>query len=132
MGFPGGGYEDTDACLRETAERECREELGIDLRWEADFLTMINRMNHPKITVDAFVYHVKTQRDLTPNSEVAKYFWLSLADLVAEQNRTTIEHSFEGAMHRFPAIILPHVPVPIWGISLGFLDQLFLRWRQVQ
>lgn len=132
MAFPGGGYETSDASLIQTAQRECQEEMGIDLAQEGVYLGALNRMNHPKICVDAFVYQVEKEPLVTINHEVEAYFWISLVDLVSEKYRGTIEHSFQGSLHTFPAIHLPHIPVPIWGISLGFLDQLFLRWRHEQ
>ena len=66
-----------------------------------------------------------------PNDEVAVVFWISLDDLVNPENRGTIKHTFQGKERVFSAVILPHIPAPIWGISLGFLDQLFQRWSNV-
>ena len=48
MGFPGGGYEEQDASIRKTAERECLEEMGIDLVESATFLGGLRRLSHPK------------------------------------------------------------------------------------
>ena len=70
MGFPGGGYEVQDENIRKTAERECLEEVGIDLVQCSAFLGGLRRLSHPKITVDAFVYHLQEDVDVVANEEV--------------------------------------------------------------
>ena len=128
MAFPGGGFEENDRSLKETSERESLEEVGLDLRSKGVFLGGLSRMNHPKICVDAFVYSIEEEPILSPNEEVANIFWISLEDLVNKHNRGTIQHMYQGKERTFSAVILPQLPVPIWGISLGFIDQLFQRW----
>ena len=128
MGFPGGGYEDSDEDIQKTAERECFEEVGIELARDAVFLGTLRRLSHPKITVDAFVYHLQRSVDIVANEEVADIFWISLCDLNDEQFKGRIEHVFQNTPRHFPAIILPDVPVPIWGISLGFINQALRIW----
>ena len=128
MGFPGGVFEDLDQSLRDTAQRECKEEIGLSLVEEGQYMGALTRMNHPKISVDAFVYTLDRDQQLIPNEEVAGLYWLSLDTLRDGQNRSTIQHRFQGKDRAFPAIEIADVPVPIWGISLGFIDQLFHRW----
>ena len=129
MGFPGGGFEVLDETLQTTVQRECEEEVGLSLEKKAQFLGVLTRMNHPRICIDAFVYTIDKEPVLIPNEEVAGIFWISLHDLFTEKNRGSISHRFQGKRQDFPAIHLADVPVPIWGISLGFIDQLFSRWR---
>ena len=128
MGFPGGGYEDQDANIRKTAERECLEEVGINLVQYAVFLGGLRRLSHPKITVDAFVYHLQEDVEVVANEEVADFFWISLHDLNDTQFKGTIDHVFQNTQRQFPAITIPGVPVPIWGISLGFINQALRIW----
>jgi 8-oxo-dGTP pyrophosphatase MutT (NUDIX family) len=128
MAFPGGGFEEEDQSLKDTAERECKEEVGLDLCSDGVYLGGLSRMNHPKICVDAFVYSIESEPVLSPNEEVAGLFWISLRDLVNPKNRGTIQHTFQGQERTFPTVHLPGIPAPIWGLSLGFLDQLFYRW----
>lgn len=128
MGFPGGGYETQDENIRKTAERECLEEVGIDLVRCAAFLGGLSRLNHPKITVDAFVYHLQEAVDIVANEEVADVFWISLRDLNDEQFKGTIRHVFQNTPRQFPSITIPGIPVPIWGISLGFINQALRIW----
>ena len=130
MGFPGGGYEEQDESIRKTAERECLEEMGIDLVQSATFLGGLHRLSHPKITVDAFVYHLQEPVNIVANEEVADVFWISLRDLNDEQFKGTIDHSFQNMPRKFPAITIPGVPIPIWGISLGFINQVLRIWSR--
>lgn len=128
MGFPGGGYEPGDEGLQQTAERECREEVGFDLELHGELLGSLHRLSHPKITVDAFVYRLISPVSISINEEVEAYFWISLHDLDNDRFTDTIEHVFQGAPREFPAIVLPEIPVPIWGISLGFIHQALRIW----
>ena len=130
MGFPGGGYEKQDENIRKTAERECREEVGIHLSERSKFLGVLRRLSHPKITVDAFVYSLEEKVSLSVNEEVADVFWISLCDLDDSRFKGTIEHMFQNQPRQFPSITLPDVPVPIWGISLEFINQALRIWRQ--
>lgn len=130
MGFPGGGHEEQDASIRKTAERECLEEMGIDLVQSATFLGGLRRLSHPKITVDAFVYHLRAPVNIIANEEVADVFWISIHDLNDEQFKGTIDHTFQDTPRKFPAITIPGVPVPIWGISLGFINQVLRIWSR--
>ena len=128
MGFPGGGFETLDKTLQVTVQRECEEEIGFSLQ-RAQQLGTLTRMNHPRICIDAFVYAIEEEPQLVSNEEVAGIFWISLHDLSSEKNRGSIRQLFQGRQQDFPAIHIKEVPVPIWGISLGFIDQLFSRWR---
>ena len=128
MGFPGGGYEKQDENIRSTAERECREEVGISLPEHSNFLGGLRRLSHPKITVDAFVYSLEEEVSLNVNEEVADAFWIPLCDLNNRKFKGTIEHVFQNQPRQFPSITLPNVPVPIWGISLGFINQALRIW----
>ena len=104
MGFPGGGYEEQDASIRKTAERECLEEMGIDLVENATFLGGLRRLSHPKITVDAFVYHLRSACAGSANEEVADVLDFLLHDLNDEQFKGTIDHTFQNTPRQFPAI----------------------------
>ena len=129
MGFPGGGFETSDKTLQTTVQRECEEEIGLSLEKSAQKLGVLNRMNHPRICIDAFVYAIEEEPVLVPNEEVAGIFWIPLHELDSSKNRGSISHRFQGKQQDFPAIHLDDIPVPIWGISVGFIDQLLSRWR---
>ena len=124
MAFPGGRFEQKDSDLKATAERECSEEVGVFLADCSQFLGALSVLQHPRLSVAAFVYYLPRRPRLICNEEVADYFWLSLQQLAVTQ-RGVVRHTFQEAERSFPAIHL--VEVPIWGISLNFLDQIFKR-----
>ena len=118
MAFPGGKYEPEDDSLWETALRECKEELGFALKDFGDPLGALTRIHHPKIYVDALVFLLSKKPNPNPNKEVSGYFWVSLADLQNPSFRTEREYLIGTQKRAMPAIVLPDLPVPIWGFSL--------------
>ena len=123
MAFPGGRFEQTDKNLRETAERETFEEVGVDLRATTTFLGRLNDLEHPKLIVSAYVYWLNEMVSFTLDpKEVAQLYSFPLEQLVEQGNRTTIQRTFAGTNYTFPAIHL--LDAEIWGISLQFIDDL--------
>jgi 8-oxo-dGTP pyrophosphatase MutT (NUDIX family) len=118
IGFPGGRVEPGET-VRETAERETREELGIDLG-SALYLGRLDDIvgaNLPVI-VSCFVYAVTGEVDFVPSEEVDRAFWVPLSCLLDSSRHCRAEVQFRGAPSRHPAIniLLPHEPV-LWGIT---------------
>ena len=56
QGFPGGGYEEQDASIRQTAERECLEEISIDLVGR-HILGGLRRLNQSKVGGCVYIYY---------------------------------------------------------------------------
>ena len=69
MAFPGGHHEVGDVSLRHTAERETREEIGLDLSQAADCLGQLDSVTaNPRggtlnMVVTPFVYELKEPTD---------------------------------------------------------------------
>ena len=84
VGLPGGRVEKEDGSLRETAERETREEIGLDLsrRLPLGRLSDIAGAHLP-VRVACFVYLVTGEPPLLLSDEVTEAFWVSLAALTA-------------------------------------------------
>lgn len=81
IGLPGGRWDPGDASLEETALRETREELGLDVRATGSVLGAIDELRPrtpvlPPIIVRPFVCAVSSVEPLTPNHEVAEYRWV--------------------------------------------------------
>jgi len=129
IAFPGGRSDEEDGSLQETAERECLEEVGIDLRLEGQLLGRLDDLEHPRLTVSAFVYAVD-EVSITSNEEVADSYWLPLSEVSSPRNRSTIHREFRNRMLPWPAVMLEGLT--IWGISLRFLDDLFIRMATTQ
>ena len=125
MAFPGGKVEPQDADLKVTAERECWAEVGVSLTDKAQYLGALSVLQHPRLSVAAFVYYLSERPSLNCNDkEVADYFWIPLLKL-SRAERGVVRYTLNKGEQSFPAIHL--LEVPIWGISLSFLDQLLKR-----
>jgi 8-oxo-dGTP pyrophosphatase MutT (NUDIX family) len=126
IAFPGGRSEPSDTSLLDTAMRETREELSLDIE-AAQFLGRLDDLAPrsralPPIIVRPFVALVSPDVEIIPSREVAASFWVPLRtiqspDAVAEYPVTT-----ESGVIRFPAYALQgHV---VWGLTERIVRQL--------
>ena len=124
ISLPGGGYQSDDRDLLETAIRETREELGIDLtgaRMLGNLAPLHPRTSGPAgIEVTPFVFHTTIALEPVCGPEALAAFWLPL-DLAASG---AIDSTFEYplAQMKFPAWTYEgHV---IWGLTWRILGDL--------
>lgn len=125
ISFPGGRFDQGDASLRHTAERETLEEVGIDLR-SAAFLGRLSDIvgaNLP-VRVSCFVYGLI--EDVTPvrSDEVHDLFWFELQQLSRPQRQIIATVRFGERELQAPAIDLglPGKMV-LWGITYRLVSQ---------
>jgi 8-oxo-dGTP pyrophosphatase MutT (NUDIX family) len=125
VGFPGGRVEREDGSLRETAERETREEIGLDLsRW-----THLGRLSdiagaHLPVRVTCFVYFVTGEPPLLLSDEVTETFWVPIAALTVPERRITASFRFCDRCVTTPAIVLPQSDKPLlWGITYRLVSE---------
>ncbi len=130
MAFPGGHLEETDNCLREAAERETLEEIGLDLAVHGRFIGQIDpvranpRGRNLDMIVAPFVYLLETKdATMTANYEVADILWGSLNDMYSGESLTTGEFTVRGEHHRYPGYQVGSQIV--WGLTYRMLDQFF-------
>lgn len=126
VAFPGGRVDPGDGNARRAAERETREEIGLDLG-KADFLGRLDDVTGATlpIIVSGFVYTVEIRDRLRPNHEVRDAFWVKL-NVLADAGRHR-ERSFriDNADRRFSSIDLPGTRERVlWGISYRMVAQL--------
>ena len=126
VAFPGGMVEPGDGNSRMAAQRETREEIGLDLG-RADYLGRLDDVTGATlpILVSGFVYNVEFRDRLRPNHEVKDAFWVKL-NVLADAGRH-VERSFriDNAERRFSAIELPGPRQRVlWGISYRLVSQL--------
>jgi 8-oxo-dGTP pyrophosphatase MutT (NUDIX family) len=129
LGFPGGKLEAGDAGLRQAAERETREELGLDLT-AARFFGCLGEIlgAHLPVVVSCFVYQVAAELPLRPNHELQGVYWVPLKNLYAPQRRSRARVQFRGAELLRPAIRLPLPGRDIlWGITYRLVMALAER-----
>jgi 8-oxo-dGTP pyrophosphatase MutT (NUDIX family) len=126
MAFPGGRQDPTDASLAETAMRETREELGVELTagrmlGQLDDLAPRNPLL-PPIVIRPFAFVVAADVILVPNYEVAETFWVPLAALQHDDARAEHVMTINGARARFPGFrVHDHV---VWGLTERIVRQL--------
>lgn len=128
MGLPGGRVEAGDPSPLETALRETREEVGLDLDELGRPLGRLSEVRtHLPLgsvphSVVPFAFSVDGDPALAPNEEVQEALWVPLSFLADRRNRS----SFTWVRRGLP------VPMPcyryegrvIWGLTLRIVDEL--------
>lgn len=126
VALPGGRRHAEDASPLETAVRETREEVGIDLDAAGTLLGRLDdvwpRSGGPVVSVSPFVFAVPLAIEVVPNHEVDTAVWLPVREL--ERPAAAIEHLHEmagGTQLRFPAY--GYKDFVIWGLTHRILTQ---------
>lgn len=136
LGFPGGRWEADDRTLRDTAEREALEEVGILLKEQAEYLGRLpslhttlatrSREDGGRFEVEAHVYRLFDSDDggelsLNPE-EVEALHWIPFATLDDPRSRGEHKVQIMGIARSFPAYKV--AGGAIWGISYRMLQEL--------
>lgn len=129
MAFPGGRASPEDPSGRHTAERECLEEVGLDLGVHGEVIGQLDelaapvrRSSRPPLVIETWVYGLAHDPVLRPNHEVARVFWFSLERLRAGEGRGTLLYDYEGTTLELPCVRLDGTL--IWGLTLRLVDDL--------
>jgi len=117
IAFPGGKSQEGDGTAEGTATREAREEMGIDLQKDADFLGYFGsfRTHSGTLEVIPAIFLVRKEVEVYPNEEVSTYRWVKLEELVAERSRSTIKIESGGQTREAPALLVDGFTV--WGLT---------------
>ncbi len=123
IAFPGGTAEPDDSDLKYTAERETREELGLDLS-NAQYLGRLDDVTGATlpIQVACFVYAIFEGVEVAPNDEVRDVFWTPFAHFAdsARWQRLNLE-----GWRNMPAIDLLGANRPVlWGLTYRMVAQM--------
>ena len=125
MGFPGGREEINDGSLLQTAIRETKEEISIDISSD-QCVGRLSDLQHPKLQVAAFVFESKGNIEFVlEESEVAEVHWLPLQAFTAPEFRSTRRATYKGQEYDAPVVNIGTADV--WGISLRFIEDLLRR-----
>ena len=127
LAFPGGRQEGSDSGARAAAERETREEIGIDLA-AGEYLGRLDDVGGQsiRVVVSAFVYAVETAGPLVLSDEVRQGFWVPTDRLAEPSRHLSQRFALAGRQDsRHPAVDLlgPGRPV-LWGITYRLTRQL--------
>jgi 8-oxo-dGTP pyrophosphatase MutT (NUDIX family) len=128
IAFPGGRVNLPDEPARAAAERETREEVGIDLE-RADCLGQLDDAigGGGAVVVSGFVYALRTRVVLRTNHEVAAAGWVPVSRF-AERDRQSLQtYRYKDRDVRLPALKIfdddsPH----LWGLTYQFIER-FMR-----
>ena len=126
IAFPGGGMEAEDAGPRQAAEREVREEIGLQLEAQ-QYLGQLDDLAgaYLPVTVYCFVYLLAEKPQLHLSDELVDSFWVPLAELLSPQRRKQASFSYRDTKRSHPIIDLDgYCERFLWGISYRLLDNL--------
>ncbi len=125
LAFPGGKIEAGDASLQQAAERETREEIGLDLQG-ARYLGRLSDVSGATlpVRVSCFVYGVGETGPFSLNGEVRDAFWVPLAELLNAERRAEATVHIDGRAQGHPAIRLSPPGKPLlWGLTYRLVMQ---------
>lgn len=130
MAFPGGRMESGDAHGYDTALRETREEIGLDLRRHGRCIGRLSDVNaRPRrrrlgMAVSPFVFVLAPDEHppLHLNHEVAEVVWVPLEFLLDDANRQSMRWQHRRLTLNMPCYFWGERR--IWGLSLSMLDEL--------
>jgi 8-oxo-dGTP pyrophosphatase MutT (NUDIX family) len=128
MAFPGGMAEAEDDDSRATAQRETREEVGLDLaqaryvRAQPQVLSVSHNSRRP-LAIEPHLYQMSGARpDLSGNEEVASTLWLPVSFLKDPTNRDTMVYERSRLPMRFACY--RYEGKVVWGLTLRMIDDL--------
>lgn len=126
MAFPGGGREPYDESRRETAIRECNEEIGL-LAEEIEFVGRLNDIRTvTEYAVSPFVAEIPDRRYRPDGVEVSEIAVLPVTDLLAAAN-----YEYEQRDHpHYGEIVVHYFRVngyTVWGATGRILVDLLER-----
>jgi len=130
MAFPGGRIDPGDADTFAAAERETREEVGLDLSGAARLGSLddhdggLGRNNLRLVSPHGYWLDSELPA-LVNNYEVADSLWVPMVDL-ADRERY-IDYYWPKSDSSWPGIQLDIAEQVIWGMTLRFVANLFDR-----
>jgi len=126
MAFPGGYMTSQDTCVLDTAIRETREEVGINLI-EHELLGTINDVSSTTriLIVTPFVALLRNRVDvMLHKDEIAEAAWIPVSDLLMRPLTKQYIKTTEGELE--VDSILYHDQV-IWGLTLRMIEDFLSR-----
>lgn len=134
MAFPGGRHDPRDADLLETARRETREEIGLDLAGaellgRLDPIGAVARAVRLPLTITPFVFAIGAADPalVAHPDEVAEVLWTPITPLLQGEAEATHPYLHDGQRYDMPAFRVGDRM--IWGLTYRMLQDLFAAIR---
>lgn len=128
MALPGGRREPTDDTLLDTAVRETREEVGIELAETGSLhLGRLEEVSPtsarlPSLSIHPFVFGVRPETGTHPSArEVASVHWVPVSSLRAAGAVEEVRVELRGEARDFPCFRVGGRPV--WGLTYRILTR---------
>ena len=127
VAFPGGKMVDGDQSAKQTAVRETREEVGVDLARDATFSGYHRRFRTHTGEMDVIptVFLLKREVEVVPNEEVAGFRWVGLGEFLRPRSASTYQLGTHGASRDMPAYLVGDYMV--WGLTHRIISSLLGR-----
>ena len=126
LAFPGGRINVEDKDPRMAAERETKEEIGLELKG-SEFFGQLDDLHTvtTSMLVSAFVYEIDYSSSFDVNTEVAEVFWYPVSGLLYPQRHAMRRFDHRGVVETWPSIDLrlPNLPF-LWGVTYRFIVHL--------
>jgi len=130
LALPGGRIEPADVDLIDTAIRETREEVNLNLDRTSSIIGHLTPLapvspRVPPVTVAPFIALAPKTTDLILSMEVARAFWTSLRALKNDGRSSSFSMMVGSAQYSWPAYNSDHGP--IWGITERIITDFLSR-----
>ncbi len=124
VALPGGRAQANDKNMRETAMRETREEMGIDLEKKSTFLGYMGlfKARTKGMRVVPSVFRASKKLSISTNAEVASYRWVPLGAFLSEESRALYMIGHRNTELTFPAFKIDDYL--IWGLTERIISNL--------
>ncbi len=125
IAFPGGKMQPGDVTAMDTAVRETKEEVGIDLRKDAKFLGYSEPMPTHTGTMEVVpcVFLLSHDVGVGGSQEVASYRWVGLNRLLSAESRSTFPLTRGEDRMDLPAFKVDDYVV--WGLTHRIVSSMF-------
>lgn len=124
VAFPGGKLAKGDRSARQTAIRETREEVGVDLAKDASFVGYYRQFRTHTGDMDVIpaVFLLRREVKVEPNGEVSGYMWVGLDEFLQPSSASTYHLEAGGVSRDLPAYRIGNYIV--WGLTHQIISSL--------
>ena len=128
MAFPGGHVDPQDASSQHAAERETREEIGLDLVHHGRLIGALTPEGPAaagvQIAVEPFVYELESEPpSYALNYEVAEVHWAQIGPMLRHETLSSLDWTVQGQARTMPGYEV-HGRI-VWGLTYRMLNRLF-------